>query len=93
MSKLRLSFTTVKAVFRHKIAWFCTIVLLAGLSITLAAKYHSFEKTALANTAAKAQQGCCATVPATLRRMIGTYYNTEDVNIYRAFVPFRPRVV
>lgn len=78
MSKLHLSFTTVKTVFCDRTAWLSIIVLLTGLSLTLAAKYRSLEKTALANTEATAQQGCCATVPATPRRMIGTYYNTED---------------
>lgn len=78
MSKLRSSFTTVKMVFHKKAVWLSTIILLAGLSITLAAKYRSLEKPAMATTGAKAQQGCCSKVPATLRRMIGTYYNTED---------------
>jgi hypothetical protein len=78
MSKVRLSLITVKMVFHKKAVWLSTIILLAGLSITLAAKFRSLEKPALATTGAKAQQGCCATVPATLRRMIGTYYNTED---------------
>jgi len=30
------------------------------------------------NSAKTKQQGCCANQPATLRRMIGTYYTTED---------------
>lgn len=78
MSKLRLSFTRVKTTLVNRTVWLSTIILLAGLSLTLAAKYRSFEKPVLANTEAKAQQGCCANVPATPRRMIGTYYNTED---------------
>src|SRR5262249_45211349 len=51
------------------------VILLAGaLSPVLYRKTLDYFKT----SAAPKQQGCCANQPATLRRMVETYYTTED---------------
>src|SRR5262245_50837249 len=47
--------------------------LLAG-SIFVAKRYSAHN----INLAKKKQQGCCSSLPAVRRRMIGTYYTTED---------------
>ncbi|NOT63377.1 MAG: hypothetical protein HOP19_24470 [Acidobacteria bacterium] len=85
----RLSFTTIavnfcsraKHPFWQAIAGTVAVLfLLAGaMSPTGQQFFKRFEPKALANAnKASQQQGCCADQPATVRRMIGTYYNTED---------------
>ena len=73
---------TVKAAFGSK-----RLLVIAGLAmtimtLTIAVPRLTTRRSAahgIITTSAKKQgQGCCSNVPATLRRMIGTYYTTEN---------------
>src|SRR2546422_6494884 len=56
------------------------IAVVSVMAIMLAVSISGAKRSSAhgVNSAKKKQQGCCSNQPAILRRMVGTYYTTED---------------
>ena len=73
---------TVKAAFGSTrllvIAGLAMTIMILTITVPRFAAYRSAAQGRITASANKQAQGCCSQVPATLRRMIGTYYTTEN---------------
>lgn len=73
---------TVKAAFGSKrllvIAGLAMTILTLTIAVPRLATRRSAAHSLITASAKKQGQGCCSNVPATLRRMTGTYYTTEN---------------
>lgn len=70
----------VKVSIRSKQALLLAVAVVSVMAILLAVSIFVAKRSSahVGATAKKKQQGCCSDQPAVPRRMIGTYYTTED---------------
>jgi hypothetical protein len=79
MRILDLPVNFVKFLIRSKRSPLLAIAVVSVMAILIAVSIFVAKRSSAHgfNSIKKKQQGCCANQPATLRRMIGTYYTTE----------------
>jgi len=80
MRIVNLPITFVKLSIRSKQSLFLAVAVVSVMATLLAVSIFVAKRSSAhgVNSAKKKQQGCCADQPAILRRMIATYYTTED---------------
>src|ERR1700741_4912160 len=80
MRMLSLPVHVVKFSIRSKRSPLLVIAIVSVMAILMVVSSFVAKRSSahVVATAKKKQQGCCADQPAVPRRMIGTYYTTED---------------
>jgi hypothetical protein len=80
MRILGLHVDFVKFSIRLKRSSLLTIAIVSVMAILVAVSFFVAKRSSAegVNSTKKKQQGCCSDQPAVPRRMIGTYYTTED---------------